>query len=310
MELIHGVKLKNLPKEDVEVRKSLSKLGFSISVTQVLEKGFFHADPHPGNFLVIDNEILCLVDWGVVGVLPLTIRNDLLEFVEAIVTSDSERTLDILLGFTRSAEISVNERALQRDIMEIITTYHSVSLGRINIGRLFGDINKLMRTHRLTMPTDLAIMFKALVTAEGTARMLNPELNVLDEIKPYVENLVRKRWRFKNIINRLARTVHNVSRLNRNLPKHLYRIIEKIEYGQINIKMHHENLDGLRKTLEKLTNRLAFSIIISSTIIGSSMIITTGVKPLLFGYPVIGITGYIISALIGFWLIFTMFRKK
>ncbi|HKJ13384.1 MAG: AarF/UbiB family protein [Desulfobulbaceae bacterium] len=310
MDLIEGVKLKHLQPEDVEEREQLAKIGIRLVVKQVLENGFFHADPHPGNFLVVNEREVCLLDWGVVGILPSETRYELVELIGAIVDKEAEKVLDVLVALTEANVTEINERLLLRDILEILHLYHSVTVGKLDLGQLLMDLNNMLRTHHIKLPSDLALMFKAMVTVEGTARQIYPELDVIAEIEPFIKQLGVERWSPSQIWHRFTRQLRLYLKLQSSLPGAIQRILQKVEQGELNIQFKHENLGGLQKSLDNVSNRLSFSIILGSVIIGSSMIITTGVKPLIFGYPAIGLVGYLISAFLGLIVAFNIFRSR
>jgi len=310
MDLIEGVKLKNLQPGNVAEREQLAKIGIRLVVKQVLEGGFFHADPHPGNFLIVDGREVCLIDWGVVGILPSETRYEMVELIRAIVDMEAEKVFDVLVSITGANVMQINERLLLRDILEILHLYHSVTVGKLDLGQLLTDLNNMLRTHHIKLPSDLALMFKAMVTAEGTARLLYPELDVIAEIEPFINQLGMERWSPSQIWRRFTRQLRFYFKLQSNLPGAIQRILQKVEQGDLSITFRHENLGGLQKSLDNVSNRLSFSIILGSVIIGSSMIITTGVKPLLFGYPAIGLVGYIISAILGLVVVINIFRSR
>ena len=310
MDLIEGVKLKHLQPENVEEREQLAKIGIRLVVKQVLENGFFHADPHPGNFLIVDEREVCLLDWGVVGILPSETRYELVELIGAIVDKEAEKVLDVLVALTEANVTEINERLLLRDILEILHLYHSVTVGKLDLGQLLMDLNNMLRTHHIKLPSDLALMFKAMVTVEGTARQIYPELDVIAEIEPFIKQLGVERWSPSQIWHRFTRQLRLYLKLQGSLPGAIQRILQKVEQGELNIQFKHENLGGLQKSLDNVSNRLSFSIILGSVIIGSSMIITTGVKPLIFGYPAIGLVGYLISAFLGLIVAFIIFRSR
>jgi ubiquinone biosynthesis protein len=297
MDLIEGVKLKHLQPENVEEREQLAKIGIRLVVKQVLENGFFHADPHPGNFLVVNEREVCLLDWGVVGILPSETRYELVELIGAIVDKEAEKVLDVLVALTEANVTEINERLLLRD-------------SKLDLGQLLMDLNNMLRTHHIKLPSDLALMFKAMVTVEGTARQIYPELDVIAEIEPFIKQLGVERWSPSQIWHRFTRQLRLYLKLQSSLPGAIQRILQKVEQGELNIQFKHENLGGLQKSLDNVSNRLSFSIILGSVIIGSSMIITTGVKPLIFGYPAIGLVGYLISAFLGLIVAFNIFRSR
>ena len=310
MDLIDGVKFKDLDPEKIEEREQLAQIGLRVIVKQVLENGFFHADPHPGNFLVVKDNQLCLLDWGVVGILPSETRYELVELISAIVDMQAEKVFDTLVSLTGANVAEINARLLVRDILEILHLYHSVPVGKLDLGQLLMDLNSMLRTHHIKLPSDLALMFKAMVTAEGTARRFYPELDVIAEIEPFIRRLGVERWSPAQIWKRLARQLRSYLKLQSNLPGAIQRILQKVEQGDLNIRFKHENLGGLQKSMDNISNRLSFSIILASLIIGSSMIITTGVKPLIFGYPAIGLVGYLFSAIVGLLVVVNIFRGR
>jgi len=310
MDLVEGVRLKDLAPENIEEREQLAKLGIRLVVKQVLENGFFHADPHPGNFLIVGGNEVCLLDWGVVGILPSEIRYELMELIAAIVDMEAEKVFDILISLTGANVAQINERLLLRDILEILHLYHSVTIGKLDLGQLLMDLNNMLRTHHIKLPSDLALMFKTMVTAEGTARQLYPELDVIAEIEPFITQLSMERWSISQVWRRFTRQLRLYLKLQGSLPGAIQRILQKIDQGELNIRFRHENLSGLQKSLDNVSNRLSFSIILGAVIIGSSMIITTGVKPLIFGYPAIGLVGYLISAVLGMIVVINIFRGR
>jgi ubiquinone biosynthesis protein len=168
----------------------------------------------------------------------------------------------------------------------------------------------MLRTHHIKLPSDLALMFKTMVTAEGTARQLYPELDVIAEIEPFINQLGMERWSISQVWRRFSRQFRLYLKLQNSLPGAIQRILQKVEQGELDIRFRHENLSGLQKSLDNVSNRLSFSIILGAVIIGSSMIITTGVKPLIFGYPAIGLVGYLISAVLGLIVVFNIFRSR
>jgi ubiquinone biosynthesis protein len=223
---------------------------------------------------------------------------------------EAEKVFDILISLTGANVAQINERLLLRDILEILHLYHSVTIGKLDLGQLLMDLNNMLRTHHIRLPSDLALMFKTMVTAEGTARQLYPELDVIAEIEPFITQLGMERWSISQVWRRFTRQLRLYLKLQSSLPGAIQRILQKVDQGELIITFRHENLGGLQKSLDNVSNRLSFSIILGAVIIGSSMIITTGVKPLIFGYPAIGLVGYLISAVLGLVVVFNIFRSR
>jgi ubiquinone biosynthesis protein len=309
MEYVQGTKLKDLKTEALTDPESTAKQGLKAAIKQILDDGFFHADPHPGNLLITGQERICLMDWGMTGRLSERDRRELIDLLKSVVDKDSEAMVHVLLRIG-SAEEAIDQRSLERELLDILDSYHSVPIKEMNIGQLLMAITELLRTYRLRLPPDLIIMIKALVTAEGTARLIYPDLDVVSEAKDYISSLALERFKPESLWRSFRLTLSEFFSLQKELPRRMVQILNKAESGDLTLGFKHQNLGPLRNTLDSITNRLTFGIIIAAMIIGSSMIITTGIGPFLFGFPALGVIGYLISGLLGLWLVFNIIRRR
>ncbi|MFO7875701.1 MAG: AarF/ABC1/UbiB kinase family protein [Desulfovermiculus sp.] len=309
MELVQGTKLRNVTALPEEKRLLLARNGLRASLKQILEDGFFHADPHPGNIFVMDDGTFTMLDWGMVGRLTPNTRLKLITLLEGIVDRDSETVLDILLDFSEH-DPGVDTDELHRDIMDLLDDFYSLPLEEINIGQLLSAITSLLHQYKIRIKSDLAIMIKALVTSEGSARLLYPKLDVVTESTPFVRRIALGKYSPRLIYRQLRKGVSNALQMQKDLPRQANQILAKLEHDQLSIRFEHKNLDGMRLTLDRIANRLTLGIITGCMIIGSSMIITTGVRPFIFGYPALGLIGYLLAACVGFWLVIDILRRK
>ncbi len=313
MEQIIGTKIRNIDRKhlDKEEAYELARQGLKAGVQQVFRDGFFHADPHPGNLIIGEDNKICLIDWGMVGRLTSSERHDLIDLVSAVADKDSKRLMYAVLSIAiLNQEDDVNRRSLEKDLMDILDMYHSVSVEELNLGQLLLDIVTVMRDHYLSIPPDFATMIKTLITLEGVARQLYPELDVIDEAAPYIKRLSSKRFTPSAMFRGAAVLFYKLLTSKGHFPRHIGNIVRKIDEGTFRIQFALPDIKNIIQTLEHVFNRLTFGIIIGSLIIGSSMIITTGVRPHIFGYPAFGIIGYIVSALLGLWLIYHIIRHR
>ena len=309
MEFIQGTRVKDLKNEAFADPEALAKKGLKAAIRQILEDGFFHADPHPGNLLITEDERICLLDWGMTGRLSDRDRFELIDLLKSVVDHDGEELLHALLQLGSAQEV-VDQRGLERELLDILDSYSAVPIKDMNIGQLLLAITELLRTYHLRLPPDLILMIKALVTAEGTARLIYPDLNVVSEAKGYISGLALERFKPESLWRTLRFAMSQFLALQQEAPMRVMRILNKADKGELTLGFRHENLEGLRHTLDNTVNRLTFGIIIGAMIIGSSMIITTGIGPLLFGFPALGVIGYIISAVLGLWLIYNIIRRR
>lgn len=308
-EYIQGTKLSEPEDLVLENPKALAKQGLNTAIKQILQDGFFHADPHPGNLLVSPQKGLCLVDWGMVGRLTERDRYELIELISAIVKRESNRLTEALLLMSEKRKI-IDERALERDLQEILDDFFSGPIRELNIGQLLLAIVEVLRIYKLALPADLVVMIKALVTAEGSARMVYPDLDVISEAEDNVSRIASGKLRQRILWRTFRFSMAKLVSLPHEITNRLQHIADKIVRDELAIRFRHENLESLNQTLENISNRLAFSVIIAALIIGSSMIITTGIGPLILGFPALGIIGYLISSLLGLWLIVIIIRTR
>lgn len=310
MEFFDGKRFRGILSHSEHERKKVAQNGLYAATKQILEDGFFHADPHPGNLLVGKDMQLCFIDWGMVGRLTEHERIELIELLSSVVKKDGKKLTQSLLRVCQKEEFQTDEKELERAVIEILDRYHSIPLSKVNIRSFLLNILTLLRRFHLRLPNEFVIMIKALVTADGTARLAYPELNIVDEVSEQVEAISRKRFRPIKIWDSIKESFSTFLLFKRDFPGQLANIFEKLEKGDLAVKFQFEKLDNILNSLEIASNRLTVGIITGAIIIGSSMIITTGVKPFLFGYPALGVIGYLISVVLGLWLVFTILKNK
>ncbi len=310
MEYVHGARYNEVVRGSVYDVEHIARQGLAAVSKQILEDGFFHADPHPGNLLVTEEMNLCIIDWGMVGRLTEKDRLVLTDLLRAVVDKDSESLTQSLLRLCQANQEAADPSSIQREVLALLDTYHAASIKEVNIGQFLMDVMSIIREHRLQLPSDYVIMIKALVTAEGSARKIYPELNVVAEISDHVSRLMKSRFTPDALWRHFRSAMSTLWAYQRDLPHQIQQIISKLDSGDLGLQLNHNKLEKLSNSLENAANRLTMAIIVGSIIMGSSMIITTGVGPYLFGFPVLGLMGYLISVVLGLWLVLTILRSK
>ena len=167
----------------------------------------------------------------------------------------------------------------------------------------------LMNAYRIKFPSDLMLLGKALVTMEGIGRQLDPQFNMIEHLKPFMEKLVRERLSPGNISRELFGVMQSYGSLVKNLPRDLKEFINRVNRNKFKIDLEHRGLEKLISDLDKSSNRLSFSLVIGSLIVGSSLIMQSDKGPQVFGFPVLGILGYTIAGFLGLWLVIAILRS-
>ncbi|MFW5730333.1 MAG: ABC1 kinase family protein [Desulfonatronovibrionaceae bacterium] len=309
MELARGRKMKDVDILALKNRAGLARKGLSLSLHQVLEHGFFHADPHPGNFLIDEEENLILLDWGMVGRLTDKVRFELIDLIAAVVENDVEIITEILLGFTMGRE-NVNRNILQNEILEVISLLTRIPIKEVNLGQLLLEMTSILRSHGRILTTDLSIMIKALITAEGTARTLYPELDVISEAEPLVRRLSKTRFSPSNLWRMVQRNIRYLFRFQHEFPRQSLNIVSKLDKGELAIRFQHENLEDMQATMERIVNRLVVGIVTAALFLGSGLIILADAGPKIWGYPTLGIVGYVVALFLSLRLVMAMIRSR
>ncbi len=310
MEYIDGIKISNL--ELLAARghdlKTIARTGADSILKQVLIYGYFHGDPHPGNLFVLEGDILCYLDYGMVGRLDEELKFQLIELISAILDRDVERVLNSLL-FSGQMSEETDSQQLHRDLSEFIDDYYELPLQEINAGRLLTEFIDILSTYHIRFPADLMLLAKALVTIEGIGRQLDPEFNMITHIKPFMGRLARERINPAALSREAMRTVQGYSALLKSLPRDLKEFIGRVNRNKFKIDLEHRGLERLIIDLDKSSNRISFSLLIASLIVGSSLIMQTERPPFLFGYPLLGFLGYSIAGVLGLWLAIAILRS-
>jgi ubiquinone biosynthesis protein len=259
--------------------------------------------------IISNGNTINLLDWGMVGRLTPKDRHEVVDLITAIVEKDSRRLVDTLLTITAGG-VDIDRRALERDLLDVLDSHLVDSLSDLRLGQLVLDVTEMIRKYQLQIPTDLFMMIKALVTAEGTVKLINPEMDLVTELRPHLKRLATQRFSPEAILGGVRTLLLKLAAAPTRFPKRIGDIVEKMERGKLRIGFEHRNLGGLQYTLEKIFSRLTMGVILGAMIIGSSLIITTGIPPIVYGYPLLGLTGYLISAILGMWLVFDIMHNR
>jgi len=309
LEYVRGTKVSEIEKlEKLGLdRKEIALNGAKVVLKQIFVDGFFHADPHPGNILVLQNGKICYLDFGIVGKLGERRKTELVSLFEGFLHRDAERIVRTMLSMG-TIEEDIDLRNLRRETEEMIDKYYDLPLKEINIREITDEEFTLMRKFKIKIPADLSLLTKALVTTEGVGTLLEPDFNIIEQIKPFAKNLMKERLSLFNLIKELKKIFSNLYFSLRELPGNLEVLSRNIRKGYINIAFEHKGLKDLTTTMNKSSNRMSFALIISALIIGSALIMLSGKGPLMMGFSSLGILGFIVATILGLFLVVSILK--
>ncbi|MCK4657103.1 MAG: hypothetical protein KAT85_08705, partial [candidate division Zixibacteria bacterium] len=252
MSVVDGVKPTNadaLEKAGYDL-PLVAKRGARIVFKMVFEDKFFHADPHPGNIFVMENNVIAPLDYGMMGRLDSGMMEEMGTLFAAILNKDVDK---ILRGFLRIGIVheSLDVRALKADMSDFVDQYTGIPLDQIDMARMIDEIIELVRRHGIRIPPDYTLMGKALVAVEGTGRQLDPEFDMIALARPYVKKLMMRRMDPIRQAKRLATTMGEYTEFLSTFPQDLSQIVNKVKAGELKAQFEHKGLEPFMLELDR-----------------------------------------------------------
>lgn len=309
MEDIRGVKgsdLNALKKEGYDL-SLLAERGADLIMKQIFIYGFFHGDPHPGNIFFLPGNIICYVDFGMMGRISRSEREDFADLLTAVVRRNDKKMVEAMLKLT-DYDIEPDREKLEREMGDFIDRYLYRPLKELRLGKLLQQLLELVTENRLTIKANFFLMMKALSQVESLGVDLDPDFEIISQAKPFVQRVQMARLNPKRIAEELFESGSEVLSLLKDIPGEVRSILEQTRNGKLKIIFQHRGLDRVLSTFDRTSNRIAFAIVLAALIIGSSLIVLSGVPPKWFDIPIIGLIGFLVAGMMGFWLLITIIR--
>jgi ubiquinone biosynthesis protein len=309
-EFVDGIKVSLLDRLDEHGydRHLITRRGADILLTQIFEHGFFHADPHPGNLFVLPNNMICLLDFGMMGTVDRNTREAFVELVDAVVRRDEPRTTQVMLKLTLWDE-EPDLRLLGKDVADFMGEHLYKPLRDIQIGKLLHHLLELAAQHKLRIPPEVFLMLKALSTVEGVGLMLDPEFDMIAHAEPFIRQVKLSRFSAERLGSDAVSIFAQYMDFVQEFPKDLLEITRTIRQKKFTFMLDLKSMESMLATHDQISNRISFSIIIAALIIGSALIVISKTPPLFHGISLIGIIGFLAAAIMGIWLLVAIVKK-
>lgn len=312
LERIRGIKINDLEALDKQGtnRRWLAQYATNVVLKMVCEDGFFHGDPHPGNFFIEPNGVIGLIDFGMVGVLDERTQDLLADLLISISNRDADRLVDVFmeLGVTRKR---IDRAQFRRDIERLLSKYLGLPLGELKVSALLNDVYAVMRQHHLHLPPNLALLLKTVIMIEGLGVNLDPGFQFTKSLAPYTERLVLRQYSPLRWFRSFGRASLDVAKLGAEMPQHLRRIVAAAENGNLQIGMRPEGVDPVIDRLEKIANRIVLGVIAAAFINGLAVLVSAYRPPgwQHWGWIVFAF-GFACALLLGVYLAWTILKPK
>ncbi len=310
MEYIVGVKISDSTKliEQGLDGKLIARRGADSFLEMVLTHGFFHGDLHPGNVLILPDNVICLLDYGIVGRLDEGLKTFLADILSAIVKRDMDEVVSILL-FAGDISDSLNSRSLKRDLSNFMDGYYEMPLKELEVGRMLLEFIEIITIYSIRIQPDLMLLAKSLVLIEGSGRALDPTFDMAEHLRPFIVNEIRQKISPRRVSREINQVLVSYLNLARNIPRDLKEIINRVNRNKFKIDLEHRGLDKFTADFDRSINRLSTSMILAAMIIGSSISMQTDKGPKIMDLPVLAFIGYTVAGFVGLWLVYAIIRS-
>ena len=309
-EYIEGVKLNDIAeikRRGWDVRR-ISHLGTEAFLSQIVMHGFFQADPHPGNILIIDENRIAFIDFGEIGILSNQRLVSIGELMISISKQDMDKAIATLQDMGMFAEMTGNLDDFQEDFEDLVKSVTNASLGKIDLNRLRKELMSLSYRYQLKLPAYLTSLFKALITIEGVGKKLDPGYDFMETTRPLAEKAYRERIKPENIKELLRRKYYRDVRPLGSLPGNFNYLIKNAAEGKFNVQIQMELSDRTYHRLSQLASRLSVSLIITGVLVGSALLFQSSHPEVISQYARLGIAG-VVLAMLGL-IIFVVASRK
>jgi ubiquinone biosynthesis protein len=292
MEFLDGVKFSDAARgngHDFDMDK-IARQGANLYLEMIFANGFYHADPHPGNLILLPGNTIGLVDFGMVGRIDELLRESIEDLLLAIIAQDPEQLTAIIMRLG-AVPVGLDDTALGLEVADFVAHYGHVSLGDLNLSAALNEMTEIIRRYQIMLPARLALLLKVLVMLEGTGRMASSTFNLMEVLGPYRRKMMLRRLSPTRRVKKFHRIYLEMERLAEILPRRVGEILQQVQSGKFDVHLNHRGL-------EPSVNRLVLGMLASALFLGSSLLVSRNVPPLLHDVSIVGAVGMTLSV---FW---------
>ena len=303
MERLDGFKPTDSARLDAEGvdRRELARQGANVFLEMIFRDGFFHADPHPGNFLVLTDHRIGLLDCGMVGRIDQRTREALEDLLLSFVSRDVDGIVDVILRIC-TVPRDFNRRAFTADVDLFIADYLTGSLVDIDLSGMLSELIAIIHTYHIVAPGNIVMLGKTLALLEGTGRLLDPDFDLWELAQPYYRQIMERRFAPDKLLRTVTRTWRDWRRLITNLPRDVADLLQELGQGDLQIRFQIGGLDNV-------VNRLVYGVVTAAIILASAMLWSANVPPRLWDISVIGALGVLFGVLLALRLLYAIHRS-
>jgi ubiquinone biosynthesis protein len=310
MEYIEGIKisdvdaLKDAGMDLVDIAENGARMGLK----EIFEFGFFHADPHPGNIFVLPGNVIAPVDFGITGY----VDEESVQVIGNIFLGILDRDVDRVIRYLRRYDFigpDVDLRRLKSELYHVIDLVGDSRLEEIDVASTLQSLFNLIRTYHIQFPGEYFLILKTILQIDGFGKKLHPRFNVAEIATPIIRRWFYQRYNPKRSLKELYFFFDDMQHYMKFLSTELGTLIKRLGRSNMRIPLYHENLDRAVSELDRTGNRLSFAVIIAALLLASSILVQARIGPFIRDYPIVGLLGFLIAAVMGLWLLIGIIRS-
>ena len=304
-EYLDGVSVRKFRQEGCRIARECTRILFEM----VFRDGYFHADPHSANILILKDGRVGLIDYGSMGLFTKELRSRLVRLLSNLLRRDYQQVARTVLKLGRPrGEVNVFE--LSQDLASRLDPYYGLTLREIELASLFSTILNLARDHRISIAPVFILMTRCLVLMEGVTEKLDPHFNTMDEIEPLAKRYLKERFRPENVYSEVEGRVWELANHLWEFPQHAAEVTRQLAQGRFQVDTHLQGLDKLGRRIEGSANAVVHALIVSSLLVASALVLDNDIGPTLWGLPAVALAGFVSAGLIGMRVLVQTFWRR
>ncbi len=321
--------LDGLPIDELEKIKALglnldkvAHTGLNAFAKQILVYGYFHADPHPGNAMVMPGGEIGLIDFGIIGFIDQVLMGRLSNIFVGYAEHDYDRVISVFIDMGLVSD-KVDLKGFKYDLMNVSEPYYGRSLEHIQVKKVFDDTLSIALKYRVRLPRELILLFKTLIAMESVGRTLSPQANILEAMKPYAIRFLERRHDPKTVLSNMRHDIVNYADMLRDSPDQVYKILKNLAMGTQSIELIHEvpRLKEIENSYVRSSNLITVGVVTGTSVLAGAWMLGSQHQYIPISIPalgienipltiVLGLVSYSVATILGLWLVFTIFVRS
>lgn len=300
----------NIAQLDKQTRHNIVANGSEAVFRMCLKHGFFHADPHPGNLFVLEGGAICFIDCGMTGHVEARTSEHLADLIKSVIDGNLDRAIRSTLSLAGADPVLETDRAFRLDAWEFISRFQVDDLSELDLGHMLGDFFELLRRWTIQCPADLVFLIKAITTIQGVGVRVDPDFDLIGQVRPHIERLVKQQYSLRAAKRRLLRSASSYVELVEDIPSEVRIMFAHLKRKDFTVSLEHKGLDRLTRTIEHASRNLSLALIFAALLLTSAILFAADNEGSRFGYlSILGIIAMVGCAGFGLFMLYAIYKR-